>query len=150
MIIGEEQADDGAVSLPRKLTIGYFRQEVDEMSGRSVLDEAIAGSGRLGDLHHQLTELEHSMSDPDRAAEMESILDRFGHVQEEYQHLGGYELEARAREVLAGLGFEADQIDLDVGGAVLSTRQHAVRGWGRSAFARTRSLSPPADTPCFQ
>ena len=88
MIMGEESPDDGTVSLPKKLTLGYFRQEVDEMSGRSVLDEAIAGSGRLGDLHHELTDLEHALSDPERADEMEAILDRFGHVQEEYQHRG--------------------------------------------------------------
>jgi ATPase subunit of ABC transporter with duplicated ATPase domains len=115
MITGEEESDGGTVSIPKKLTVGHFRQEVDEMSGRPVLDEAIAGSGRLGDLHHELLDLEHAMSDPDRAGEMESILERFGHVQEEYQHLGGYELEARAREVLLGLGFEDDMIDGDVG-----------------------------------
>jgi len=115
MIVGEESADDGEISVPKKLTIGYFRQETEEMSGRTVLDEAIAGSGRLGDLHHELIELEHAMSDPDRADEMESILDRFGHVQEEYQHLGGYELEARARETLHGLGLVDEQIDGDVG-----------------------------------
>jgi len=51
MIMGEEHPDDGTVSMPRKLTVGYFRQEVDEMAGRSVLEEAIKGSGRLGDLH---------------------------------------------------------------------------------------------------
>ncbi len=115
MILGEESPDDGAVSLPKKLTLGYFRQEVDEMAGRSVLDEAIAGSGRLGDLHHELADLEHGMADPDRADELEAILERFGHVQEEYQHLGGYELEARARACLQGLGFEDAQIDGDVG-----------------------------------
>ena len=115
MIMGEEAPDDGSVTLPKKLTLGYFRQEVDEMAGRPVLDEAIAGSGRLGDLHHELLELEHAMSDPARGDELEAILDRFGHVQEEYQHLGGYELEARARACLHGLGFEDDQIDGDVG-----------------------------------
>ena len=115
MIMGEESPDDGSVSLPKKLTLGYFRQEVDEMTGRPVLDEAIAGSGRLGDLHHELLDLEHAMSDPDRADELETILERFGHVQEEYQHLGGYELEARARACLLGLGFEDAQIDGDVG-----------------------------------
>ncbi|HZU52499.1 MAG TPA: ABC-F family ATP-binding cassette domain-containing protein [Holophagaceae bacterium] len=115
MIMGEEHADDGAVSLPKKLSIGYFRQEVDEMKGRPVLDEAIAGSGRLGDLHHELMELEHAMSDPERGDELEKIIERFGHVQEEYQHLGGYELEAKARAVLHGLGFEDEQIDGDVG-----------------------------------
>ena len=115
MITGEESADDGEVSVPKKLTIGYFRQDVEEMSGRSVLDEAIAGSGRVGDLHHELEALNEAMADPDRAGEMHKILDRFGHVQEEYEHLGGYALESQAREVLHGLGFADDQIDGDVG-----------------------------------
>jgi ATPase subunit of ABC transporter with duplicated ATPase domains len=114
MITGEESADDGVVNVPKKLAIGYFRQEVDEMSGRPVLDEAIAGSGRLGDLHHELIELEHAMGDPSRP-DYDKVLERFGTVQEEYQHQGGYELEARAREVLHGLGFGDDQIDGDVG-----------------------------------
>ena len=115
MVLGEESPDDGAVSVPRKLTVGCFRQEVDEMGGRSVLEEAIAGSGRLGELHHELMDLEHALADPDRAGELEAILERFGQVQEEYQHLGGYELEARARACLGGLGFEDDQVDGDVG-----------------------------------
>jgi ATPase subunit of ABC transporter with duplicated ATPase domains len=115
MVVGEESPDDGGVSVPKKLTIGYFRQDVEEMAGRSVLDEAIAGSGRAGDLHHELEALQHAMEDPARAHEMDSILARFGDVQEEYEHLGGYTLEAQAREVLHGLGFEDDQIDGDVG-----------------------------------
>ena len=108
MISGEEDAGDGVVNVPKKLAIGYFKQEVDEMRGRPVLDEAIAGSGRLGDLHHELIELEQHLHD-------EKALARYGEVQEEYQHHGGYELEARAREVLHGLGFSDDQIDGDVG-----------------------------------
>jgi ATPase subunit of ABC transporter with duplicated ATPase domains len=115
MIMGEEAADEGEVTVPKKLTIGYFRQDVEEMSGRSVLDEAIAGSGRLGDLHHELEDLQHAMSDPARADDMDRILARFGEVQEEYEHLGGYALEGQAREVLHGLGFDDDRIDGDVG-----------------------------------
>jgi ATPase subunit of ABC transporter with duplicated ATPase domains len=115
MIVGEEVPDEGEVSVPKKLTIGYFRQDVEEMSGRSVLDEAIAGSGRLGDLHHELDALQHAMSDPAQAGNMDRILSRFGEVQEEYEHLGGYGLEAQAREVLHGLGFDDGVIDGDVG-----------------------------------
>ena len=115
MIVGEEAPDDGEVSVARKLTIGYFRQDVEEMSGRSVLNEAIAGSGRLGDLHHELESLQHAMADPARFDEMEKILARFGEVQEEYEHAGGYALESTAREVLHGLGFEDDRLDGDVG-----------------------------------
>ena len=80
MIVGEEAPDEGDVTVPKKLTIGYFRQDVEGMSGRSVLDEAIAGSGRAGDLHHELEELQHAMGDPARAGEMDKILTRFGEV----------------------------------------------------------------------
>src|SRR4026207_1513980 len=66
MIVGEESPDEGEVSVPKKLTIGYFRQDVEEMSGRSVLDEAIAGSGRVGDLPHELEGLNEAMAGPPR------------------------------------------------------------------------------------
>ena len=114
MIVGEEAPDDGTVSVPKKLTVGYFRQDVEEMSGRSVTDEAIAGT-RLGALHHELDDLQHALADPARAVELDRLLARFGEVQAEYEHLGGYALESQAREVLHGLGFDDEQIDGDVG-----------------------------------
>jgi ATPase subunit of ABC transporter with duplicated ATPase domains len=115
MIVGEDPPDEGDVSMPKRLTVGYFRQDMGEMSGRSVLDEAIAGSGRVGELHHEIEQLQHDMSDPDKADDMDRILARYGEVQGEYQDSGGYELEARAKEVLHGLGFHDEQIEGDVG-----------------------------------
>src|SRR6185436_169674 len=88
MAIGEESPDEGDVSVPKRLTIGYFRQDVEEMQGRSVIDEAIAGSGRVGDLHHELEALHHAMEDPTQAHRLDKILERFGQVQEDYEHLG--------------------------------------------------------------
>jgi ATPase subunit of ABC transporter with duplicated ATPase domains len=121
LIMGIDHPDEGSVSVPGKLSIAYFRQELDEMSGWSVLDEAIAGSGELGELHHKIEALQHDMSDPDNADAMEKILNRYGEAQHRYESLGGYGLEAQAREVLHGLGFEDDQIDGDVG--------HLSGGW---------------------
>lgn len=115
LFTGEEGADEGTVSVPKRTTIGYFRQDIGEMSGRTVLDEAIAGCGEVGELHHELKDLELAMSDPDRADEMEEILARFGEVLDKYQGFGGYELEARAKEILHGLGFAQDQMDGDTG-----------------------------------
>src|ERR1039458_919204 len=66
MVVREEFPDEGEVSVPKKLTIGYFRQDVEEMKGRPVRDEAIAGSGRAGDLHHELEDLHRAMNDPER------------------------------------------------------------------------------------
>src|SRR3954464_1740860 len=115
MITGEEQPDEGEVSVPRKTSIGYFRQDVEEMSGRSVLDEAIAGSGRLGSLHHELEALQQGLAGPAKAGDAHKSLARFGDVQDEYEHLGGYALESRTREILHGLGFDDERIDGDVG-----------------------------------
>jgi len=115
LIAGLERPDEGSVTVPGKMRIAYFRQEVDEMSGWSVLDEAIAGSGELGELHHALEALQHEMADPAHAVAIDAILARYGEMQHRYESLGGYALESQAREVLHGLGFEDDQIDADVG-----------------------------------
>ena len=111
LIVGEEAPDGGEVSVPRRLAIGYFRQDAGEASERSVLDEAIEGAGRLGELHRELERLEAALADPGQADRLEETLERFGEVQADYQQLGGYGLEARAREVLHGLGFRDEQVD---------------------------------------
>jgi ATPase subunit of ABC transporter with duplicated ATPase domains len=111
LIVGEEQPDGGDVSVPKDLSIGYFRQDAGDPSERRVLDEVIAGSGRLGELHHELAALEQALADPGQADGLDRLLVRFGEVQGDYQQLGGYELEARAREVLHGLGFRDSQVD---------------------------------------
>src|SRR5262245_31174385 len=85
MIVGEDAPDAGEVSVPRNLRIGYFRQEAGEPSDARVLDEAIAGSGKLGELHAELAELEHALADPARATELDRLLVRFGEVQGDYQ-----------------------------------------------------------------
>jgi ATPase subunit of ABC transporter with duplicated ATPase domains len=113
LIVGEEKADGGDVVVPKKLSIGYFRQDAAESSDRTVIEEAIAGSGRLGELHYEVAELEAAMADPEKVDQLDSILERFGEVQGEYSQLGGYELDSLAREVLNGLGFSEDQVDSD-------------------------------------
>src|ERR1044072_6323426 len=89
LITGEEVPGEGEISIPKRLTIGYFRQDVEESSGRSVLDEAILGSGRLGDLHHELEQLNHAMADPEQSGDLDRILACFGEGQEEYENRGG-------------------------------------------------------------
>jgi ATPase subunit of ABC transporter with duplicated ATPase domains len=113
LITGEETCDDGAIDRPRKLTIGYFRQDVGDMKGRSVLKETVAGAGEVAELGEELTELEARMTTA--GDDLDRVITRFGEVQARYQELGGYELEARAQEILAGLGLAADQISGDVG-----------------------------------
>jgi ATPase subunit of ABC transporter with duplicated ATPase domains len=110
LIVGEEMADEGEVSLPTRMTLGYFRQDAAEASPRGVLAETVAGAGEVAKLGEELSRLEAALADPDQADQMESLLERFGDTQARYQQLGGYQLEARAQEILAGLGFSQDAV----------------------------------------
>src|SRR5438270_13912798 len=92
LLMGEEEPDSGAVEKPKKLTMGYFRQDVGDMKGRSVLAETIAGAGEVAALGGELHHLEQSMATGDVG---EKLLERFGEVQARFQELGGYELESR-------------------------------------------------------
>ncbi|MEA2897700.1 MAG: hypothetical protein QOJ84_3315, partial [Bradyrhizobium sp.] len=137
MITGEEQPDEGQVAVDRGVTIGYFSQDVGEMSGRSAVSEVMDGAGPVSTVAAELKELEAAMGDPDRADEMESIIARYGEVQHRFEELDGYALEGRAREVLAGLSFSQEMMDGDVGS--LSG------GWKmRVALARILLMRPDA------
>ncbi|MDO1584747.1 ABC-F family ATP-binding cassette domain-containing protein [Rhizobium oryzicola] len=115
MITGEELPDEGQVSVEKGVTIGYFDQDVGEMSGHSAVAEVMNGAGPVSEVAAELQELEAAMSDPDRMDEMEAIIERYGEVQARYEELDGYGLEGRAREVLAGLSFSQEMMDGDVG-----------------------------------
>ena len=137
LITGREQPDEGQVSIDRGIIIGYFSQDVGEMSGRSAVAEVMDGVGPVSEVAAELKELEAAMADPDRADEMESIIERYGEIQSRFEELGGYDLEAKAREVLAGLSFSQEMMDGDVG--ALSG------GWKmRVALARILLMRPDA------
>ncbi len=115
LVTREEEPDEGQVSIDRGVSVGHFSQDVGEMKGRTAVAEAMEGAGPVSAVAAELAVLEHAMADPGRADELEALVDRFGHVQARFEELGGYALEARAREILAGLGFSAEMMDGDVG-----------------------------------
>ncbi|MGU3494636.1 ABC-F family ATP-binding cassette domain-containing protein [Xanthobacteraceae bacterium A53D] len=115
MITGQEPPDEGQVSADRGITIGYFNQDVGEMSGQSALAAVMDGAGPVSVVAAELKEIEIGLGDPDRADEMEALVERYGEVQARFEELGGYALEGRAAEVLAGLGFSQEMMDGDVG-----------------------------------
>jgi ATPase subunit of ABC transporter with duplicated ATPase domains len=137
MMTGEDQPDEGQVAVDRGVTIGYFSQDVGEMSGRSAVSEVMDGAGPVSTVATELKALEAAMGDPARADDMDDIIARYGEVQARFEELDGYALEGRAREVLAGLSFSQEMMDGDVG--ALSG------GWKmRVALARILLMRPDA------
>ena len=137
MMTGQEAPDEGLVGVDRGITIGYFSQDVGEMAGRSCIAEVMDGAGPVSEVAAELKALETAMADPERADEMEDIIQRYGEVQARFEELDGYALDGRAREVLAGLSFSQEMMEGDVG--ALSG------GWKmRVALARILLMRPDA------
>jgi ATPase subunit of ABC transporter with duplicated ATPase domains len=137
MMTGQELPDEGLVGTDRGITIGYFSQDVGEMSGRSAVAEVMDGAGPVAEVAAELKALEEAMADPDQLDKMDEIIERYGEVQGRFEELGGYALDGRAREVLAGLSFSQEMMDGDVG--ALSG------GWKmRVALARILLMRPDA------
>lgn len=135
LIAGQEQPDEGQVLTDKGITIGLFSQDVGEMSGHSAVAEVMNGAGPVSKVAEELAKLEVALADPDNFEKLDEILERFGEVQARFEELGGYALDAKAREVLHGLGFSQEMMDSDVG--LLSG------GWKmRVALARILLMRP--------
>src|ERR1700760_3798852 len=115
MIAGQELPDEGQVAVDRGVSLGYFSQDVGEMSGRSAVAEVMDGAGPVAAVATELKQLEAAMADPDRADDMDEIIARYGEAQARFEELDGYALDSRAREALAGLGFNQEMMEGDVG-----------------------------------
>ena len=135
LISGEETADAGEISCGKKTVIGYFSQDVGEMSGRSALEEVVAASAATVQLGEQIREMEAAMCEPMADDAMAALLERYGDVQQEFEHRGGYDLENRAQAVLTGLGIGPDDY--------LRPVETFSGGWKmRIALARILTLNP--------
>lgn len=115
LIMGEENPDQGSISRPEKIRVGYFSQNIENMKGRTVLAEVMS-AGNLDKLSEEIKRLEDKLQDPDLTEEdMMTTVERYGDLQSEFENVGGYDLESRAKEILGGLRFSNEDMLVDVG-----------------------------------
>jgi ATPase subunit of ABC transporter with duplicated ATPase domains len=136
LIVGEELPDDGQVERPRKLTLGYFRQDVGELRGRSILAETCAGAGEVAELADELAHLTAQLEAG--GDDLDVVVERYADVEARYSELGGYQLEGRAH------GSSPAWASRPSGSATTSARCRAA---GRCAWPWPRS-SWPSPTCC--
>jgi ATP-binding cassette subfamily F protein 3 len=135
LITGEENLDGGEISCNKKTVIGYFSQEVGEMSGRSALAEVMAASARTMQLGDEIKAMEAAMCEPMEEDALATLLERYGDAQEEFEHRGGYDLENRAQAVLTGLGIGPEDFQRPV--------ESFSGGWKmRIALAKILTINP--------
>ncbi len=115
VLMKEEGFDGGSITVPEKIRVAYFSQNIGEMKGRTVIEEVMSGSAKASELARQMRIIETKLEgdlDPD---EMEKVLIELGDYQTEFEKLGGYDLDVRAKEIITGLGVMPYDHDRDVG-----------------------------------
>lgn len=115
LIMGEESPDQGTISKPERIRIGYFSQNIENMKGRSVLAEVLA-SGGLDKIVDMIKHYEERLQDPELGEdEMMDVVEKYGVLQEQFEAVGGYDVEPRAAAILGGLGFSKEDMQMDIG-----------------------------------
>jgi len=114
MIAGEIEPDEGTISLPKEVSVGYLSQEVFGLEGRSVLDQALTAFEDAREIAALCHELEHQLATvPPEDPSYEGILERYTDVRHEWDARGSYDMETQAQRVLAGLGFQQEDFSRD-------------------------------------
>ena len=132
ILAGVEEPDAGRVHQDTGVTVGYLPQEVTGGEDRTVLAEALSGFDEVWRLEAQLESLAARMAGPDAPP---GLTDTYGEVQHRFEAMGGYRLEAEAKIILDGLGFES--------GAIHRPLAEFSGGWRmRAALARLLLLRP--------
>ena len=111
ILMGEETSDEGTVSFVKDTTIGYLEQETHLAGSKTALAEVVDSAHEVKRVERQVAELEYKISQTEPGDELDQLLERYGAAQDRFERLGGYELEARARQILAGLGFPVEDFD---------------------------------------
>ncbi len=115
VLMKEEGFEGGSITVPDKIRVAYFSQNIGEMKGRTVIEEVMSGSAKASELAREMRKIEVMLEgdlDPD---EMEKVLIQLGDYQTEFEKLGGYDLDVRAKEIITGLGVMPYDHDRDVG-----------------------------------
>ena len=113
IIMGIDSPDSGSVQYAKDVNVGYLEQETNlENSQVSILSEVMNAAREIKALGDRSASLMTQISEKSEAGEnVDKLLDEYGHVQDRFEHLGGYELESNAKKILAGLGFKPTDFD---------------------------------------
>ena len=118
LITEEILPDRGQLHRQRGLNIGFLTQDPIFDPECTVMDAALDAFADILALQHRLHDLEKMMAEGENS---DSVLNDYGHLRDQYEHMGGYATETRAKAILFGLGF--CETDLKLPTQVLSGGQ---------------------------
>ncbi len=103
IVLGEMSTDKGDLIIEGSPRIGWTRQNPEpDTPDETLLDYSLRGIPGLSEMEAEMAELEADLTDPKKMA-------RYGELQSQFEHLGGYDIETRVKIALGGLGFTTEE-----------------------------------------
>ena len=107
IIMGIDSPDAGSITFAKDANVGYLEQETKLASDATIIQEVMDAAVEIKSMGERVEELQLKIAEAGESGEVpRALLDEYGHVQDRFELLGGYELESNARQILAGLGFK--------------------------------------------
>ncbi|MDJ1481223.1 ABC-F family ATP-binding cassette domain-containing protein [Cytophagaceae bacterium YF14B1] len=133
LIDGEYQPDEGSISKAGGCTIGFLNQDLlSYQTEDSILSVAMQAFEQENKLQQQINELLHQLE----VSYTDSLIDKLTRLQEQFDTLGGYTIQARAEEILEGLGFRTEELQRPL--------REFSGGWRMRVMLAKMLLSKPA------
>lgn len=108
IIVGEQSADEGIVTLAKGKTMGYLAQNQDVDSNNTIYDELLSIKSDVIAMEQKIREMEHSMKQLS-GNELEQLMDAYTRLTHSFELANGYAYKSEITGVLKGLGFEEDE-----------------------------------------
>ena len=112
ILLGVQDPDSGTVHRPVDLSIGYLPQDLEEELVGSAVQVTLQGASHIVSIEKRLAELQEDLT-KSHEVDQGQLLEEYGNLQSRFEQLGGYAIEAEAQRILAGLGFDQEQMDRD-------------------------------------
>jgi len=103
IVLGEMSTDSGELIIECNPRIGWTRQNPEpDSEDETLLEYSVRGVPGLAEMEAEMRELELDLADPQK-------MKRYGELQTQFEHLGGYDIETRVKVALGGLGFSVEE-----------------------------------------
>ena len=109
----ELKPDSGTIAADKDVRIGFLKQDIDFVKGRTILEEAYQAFGEIKTLEQKLDDIHHQIETrTDYESESyHNLLDMLSDYTHRFDLIGGYQYQGETEKVLLGLGFQRSDFD---------------------------------------
>ncbi|MFK5983620.1 MAG: ATP-binding cassette domain-containing protein [Flavobacteriaceae bacterium] len=114
ILSGEQEYDKGQIASDKEISIGFLKQDIDFIKGRTVLEEAYEAFVLIKKLEKQLEEINHQLAERTdyESDSYHQLMVDLNEIQHQYEIHGGYNYQGDTERVLQGLGFQPEDFNM--------------------------------------